>query len=110
MPREDSDVIPIPDLEGIADPDDNVEQTQIFTIRNPEIVGIPQLDIYKVCVRCNARVEPLDPPLGRCSKFDCAMLQKYDRCSNHFTARVMFASGEQQYETLTATLSLSWLV
>ena len=33
------------------------------------------VDIYKSCLLCKARIEPTTPPLGKCSKADCAMIQ-----------------------------------
>ena len=38
------------------------------------------------CLKCKARVEPLTVPLGRCSKGDCAMMQRYDLCSEQLSA------------------------
>ena len=35
-----------------------------------------------------ARVEPGDSSLGRCSKPDCDMLQRYDRCQEQILAKL----------------------
>ena len=36
-----------------------------------------------------SRVEPLTPPLGRCSKADCAMHQWFDRCLKKLSAKLV---------------------
>ena len=56
-------------------------------IRNVIIIGVPHLDKYKACLQCKARVEPLNTPLCRCSKVDCMMMQRYDLCGKHTTAK-----------------------
>ena len=41
------------------------------------------------CLQCKARVEPQTPPLGKCTKEDCLMIQLYDLCQEQITVRVM---------------------
>ena len=41
------------------------------------------------CLHCKAPVEPSSPPLGRCSKQDCAVLQSYNICSEHISAKII---------------------
>ena len=67
-------------------------QENSTTITSAEIVAVPELDKYKGCLCCKARVEPLDSGLGRCSKEDCQMLQKYDVCPEHLSAKIMLLS------------------
>ena len=62
------------------------------TITSAEIIAVPELGKYKGCLRCKARVEPLDSGLGRCSKEDCQMLQKYDVCPEHLFTKLMLSS------------------
>ena len=38
-------------------------------------------------------MEPLESGLGRCSKEECQMLQKYDVCPEQSFAKLMFKSG-----------------
>ena len=64
-------------------------QIEEVTLKNVVIVGIPHLDTHKACLQCKARVEPLTPPLGRCSKRECKMLQRFDLCTDHTTAKLM---------------------
>lgn len=55
----------------------NEEDDVSVTITNARIIGVIQLDKYRACLKCKARVEPLNPPpLGRCSKSDCLMTQR----------------------------------
>ena len=42
-------------------------------------------------------VEPRTPPLGKCSKHDCEMLQRYDICSQHTSAELLFMEGKKMY-------------
>ena len=51
---------------------------EVITLQNVMVIGVPHLDIYKGCLNCRARVEPLTPPLGRCSRSECLMMQRYD--------------------------------
>ena len=62
-------------------------------VNHVEIVGVKYLNKYRSCMRCKARVEPCNAVLGRCSKEDCTMLQKYTACLEHITAKVLFKSA-----------------
>ena len=62
-------------------------------ITNAQIVGVPLLDKYKACLRCKARVEPSTPPFGRCSKPECAMMQRYDVCQEQLSAKFLFMTN-----------------
>ena len=48
------------------------------TIQNCRVVGVCELDKYKSCLRCKARVEPSPDGLGKWSKADCRILQSVD--------------------------------
>ncbi len=41
------------------------------TILDMRIVGVSRLDEYNACINCAARVEPLTPPLGKCTAIEC---------------------------------------
>ena len=60
-------------------------------VQNVTIIGVPNLDIYKACLQCKARVEPLTPPLGRCSRGDYHMLQRYDIYGVNTAAKLFLA-------------------
>ena len=49
------------------------------------VIGVLHMDLHKCCPNCKARVEPLTPPLGRCSS--CQMMQRYDICSEMTSAK-----------------------
>lgn len=69
-------------------------------IVNAQIIGVPQLDTYKSCIRCKARVEPMTPPLGRCSKENCLLSQRYDFCPEQLTAKIIFTHGDHKHHTI----------
>ena len=54
-----------------------------------EVVGVAGLEKHKTCFQCKGRVEPLDSGLGRCTKEDCQMLQKYAVCPEHQSASLV---------------------
>ena len=73
MPKAGAEIIPIDDIGAVAEP--AMTDAVLTEILNVEIIGAPQLDTYKTCLKCKARVEPLTPPLGKCSKLGCGMMQ-----------------------------------
>ena len=83
--------IHVTDLGNVSEAPPDEEDTT--TIQNVLIVGVPSLDIYKACLLCKARVEPLSPPMGKCSKQDCNMIQRYDLCTDQATARLLLPWG-----------------
>ena len=72
------------------------EDTTCSEIFDVEIIGVPQLDCYKACLKCKARVEPLTTHLGKCSKLGCAMIQCYDRCPNQLSAKLMVTRVDRE--------------
>lgn len=44
------------------------------TLHNVTVIGVPELDSYKTCMKCKVRVEPSLPTWGSCSKLGCKML------------------------------------
>ena len=58
-------------------------------MKDVKIMAVAELDCYKGCLRCKARVESVDAKNGRCSKQDCRMLQKLEFCTGHVHAQVM---------------------
>ena len=87
-------IIPVEDIGVVAAASDTNDED----LHNVVIVGVPHLDKHKACLQCKARVEPLTPPLGRCSKPECKMLQRFDLCLDHTTAKLLLmyeTDGEQ---------------
>lgn len=95
LPREGSQIIPIDDIGEVEEVDD-IEEQQRREIFDAQIIAVPYLDTYKSCIRCKARVEPLSPPLGRCSKEECLMSQRYDFCGDQCSAKLMLQCGQLQ--------------
>ena len=90
MPREGATTVPIEDIGEVEQADSDSEFELVNSqISDVQIIGVPQLDTYKACLQCKARVEPLALPLGRCSKADCAMMQRYDLCTNQLSAKLL---------------------
>lgn len=106
MPREGSTITEIEDIGDVEEvplDSDGEERQQLKQLSNAQIIGVPHLDMYKACMRCKARVEPLTPPLGRCSRPDCLMIQRFDFCKEQLSAKLMFMHGrEKEIDTLHA--------
>ena len=60
---------------------------EICRIQQPTIVGVPELETYRACLKCKSRVEPVSSMLGSCS--NCRMMQRYDVCQEHTAAKVL---------------------
>ena len=56
-------------------------------------MAVSQLDYYKACLCCKARVEAADHMNGRCSKPDCRMLQRLEFCTGHVCAKLMMLAN-----------------
>ena len=88
MPKEGYEIRKISDIGTVnEDPLDESER-EVMELHNAQIIGVPQLDSYKSCLTCKARVDPESPPLGRCTK--CDMLQRYDMCVEQMSAKILF--------------------
>ena len=62
---------------------------EISIIHQVKIIGVSALDTYKSCLLCKASIEPMTPPLGKCSKAECAMIQRYDMCPEQASAKLL---------------------
>ena len=87
--REESEIFAIYDIGVTASSNEDPQPAEIHSAL---IVGVPQLDTYKSCLRCKARVEPANLPLGRCSKDECQMLQRYNVCPDQLSAKLLFST------------------
>ena len=101
MPRSGAEIKAINDLGSVSEMP--LEEEETITIQNVQVMGVPSLNMYKACMQCKARVEPLTPPFGKCSKQDCDMIQRYDLCADQATARLllMYTSGDKQQRYIT---------
>ena len=100
----DFEISPIDNIENTVKPLPNDDE--YTTIYNVQVIGVLQLDNYKSCLQCRARVEPLSPPLGKCTKEDCLMMQLFDLCPEQITARVLLLqhlNDEGQYDQVTCS-------
>lgn len=90
MPKEGWSVVKINDIGEVEDPESDSETTtNKAEVNNAQIIAVPQLDRYKACLRCKARVEPVSPPLGICSKSECGLMQRYDLCTEQLSAKLL---------------------
>ena len=102
MPRAGGVIVAIEDIGEI--PESAFADVTVSTICDVEIIGVPALDCYRACLKCKARVEPLSPKLGKCSKSGCAMMQRYDKCSKQLSAKLMVTWIDDEGETRTQSL------
>ena len=74
MPKSNFEISPIDNIENTVKP--LPEDDEYTTIHDVQVIGVQQLDSYKACLQCKARVEPLTPPLGKCTKENCLTCAK----------------------------------
>ena len=103
MPKNDFEITQIDNIENTVDPP--TDENEHTTIKNVQVIGVHQLDSYKCCLQCKAWVEPLTPPLGKCTKEDCTMMQLFDLCQDQTIARVLFRhqNDKGQWESITCS-------
>jgi len=87
MAKEGSEIIPIEDRGRVAEKGERDDE--LWVINNVTVAGVPYFDTYKSCLQCKARVEPHTDRVGKCSKTDCMMMQRFDLCKQHTTAKLM---------------------
>ena len=66
MPKNDFKIIQTDNIENTVDPP--TDDDKHTTIKNVQVIGVHQLDSYKCCLQCKAWVEPLTPPLEKCTR------------------------------------------
>ena len=96
MSKQDSLIEIAPDIGTVIEATQEEEET---TIDSVQIVGVPLLDMYKACLQCKARVEPMTKPLGKCTKADCDMVQRYDLCTDQITAKLLLLYNPDEKQT-----------
>jgi len=102
MTKLDSFIEIVPDVGTIVEATPEEEETTIDSI---QIVGVPLLDVCKACLQRKARVEPMTPLNGKCTKADCNMVQRYDLCTNQITAKLplLYKPDENRPNTSSVT-------
>lgn len=69
--------------------DSSIKKDNLTTNSNVQVIGVPLLDCYKVCLQCKAHVEPFTPPLGKYTKSKCLMMQQYGVCGEQTVAKLL---------------------
>ena len=92
MARDGSSMTSIEDLGDMKMPDEDDDDDDC-TMTDVRIVAVPQLDRYKSCMICKARVEPSVASLGECTK--CFTTQRIDLCSERLSARLLIKAGSK---------------
>ncbi len=93
FPKNDATIEEISDLEDVCD----LEQ-EIVTdpeLHNVEVLLVLNLQSYRACIACKAKVEPTSTTLGRCTK--CLALQHVNKCESQVTAKLKIESEDKQY-------------
>ena len=94
---EGTDVDSINDIGIVATTSCVAEECCSTTLNNCIVVGVPELETYKLCLKCKSRVEPVSSLLGSCS--NCRMMQRYSICTDSTTAKLLVMyddSGSQR--------------
>ena len=86
MAKEGSEIMDIGAVAEQGDRDD-----ELWVINDVTVAGVPYFDTY---LQCKARVEPHTDRLGQCSKMDCMMMQRFDLCPQHTTAKLILLYDE----------------
>jgi len=58
------------------------------------------LETINACVNYKARVELQTPPSGRCSKKECGMFQRIDKCPTQVSAQLLIRHGDQNKQSI----------
>ena len=76
MGGEGAELIPVKDIGAVALQSDSSDPDCEAVLHHVSIVGVLHLDTVRACLNCKGRVEPQTPPLGKCSRPDCQMMQR----------------------------------
>ena len=96
MSRQGSKIESVTDIGKVAEDDKFSDSEVIDCISEADIVGVKQLGSFNACVSCKGRVEPLTPPGGRCSRSECGMFQRIDRCSTQVSSLLCIQHGKSK--------------
>ena len=96
MSRQGSKIESVTDIGKVAEDDKFSDSEVIDCISEADIVGVKQLGSFNACVSCKGRVEPLTPPGGQCSRSECGMFQRIDRCSTQVSSLLCIQHGKSK--------------
>ena len=103
LSRQGSSIESVPDIGKVAKDDEVSDSEVIECISEAEIVAVKQLGSFNACLSCKGRVEPLTPPGGRCSRSECGMFQRIDRCNTQVSALLYIQHGKsKEFKSLWA--------
>ena len=91
--RQGSDIEQIPDIGPVQENTEDLKAQTPDYIFKADIIAVKQLETFSACINCKGRVEPLTPPGGRCSRKDCGMFQRIDKCSTQVSAQLFIEHG-----------------
>ena len=100
LSRQGSNIESVTDIGEVTEDDKLSDSEVIDCISEADIVGVKQLGSFNACVSCKGRVEPLTPPGGRCSRSECGMFQRIDRCSTQVSSLLCIQHGRSK-ESIT---------
>ena len=102
FPRCGLSVMKIPDIGTVEGDRHNSDADKSTTYRliKARVIAVVLLDSYKSCISCRARVETIEPPLGRCSK--CCMMQHMEHRAEQTTEKLILKEEQGQQVTLSA--------
>ena len=98
--RQGSNIEEVADIGPVQENTEHIKLAQSNHIFNADIVAVKQLETFSACVSCKGRVEPLTPPGGRCSRKDCGMFQRIDKCSTQVSAQLFITHGDADKKSI----------
>ncbi len=76
----------ISSTDDIGDVAEQVDSDETLVLESAVVVGMLHIDVYLCCLGCKARVEPLTPPLGKCTG---CLMQRSNLCRQVTSAKLL---------------------
>ena len=85
------------------------DSEETFQLKSPTIIGVPELETYRVCLKCKSRVKEISETRGSCISSQCWMMQRYDVCPEFTSAKllIMYAPESGTTAKMVQVLVLS---
>ena len=97
IPKSDFVISAIAKINVIYPPTETNEE-ECTCINQVQVIGIPQIDVYRTCLLCRTCVEPCTPPCGKCTRPDCQMIQLFDLCPHQISTRVLLCYTNEEWK------------